>query len=303
MRVLKEDGTGWLIIDDAICEGEYVGVPDRLVAQLKEEGYKIIHNGPWVKEGTKPDPAQNRYPHKHERIIGIANSNTYHFDRQQATEQTDVIEEPTSSLSDHSLPDDTDIKHDAMYSVELVEHILRVATPNKICSACKTPYTPEYEVTDILNLKNKDTRYQAKRAIELFHETPEFTREHARACRANGLSDTGQGKRTQNGSGNNSEKIKELLEEADESDFPNSYQREFTAARKEKVDTTQQCDCEQNNTDQPLVLDPFVGSGTTCVAAVKHDCNYTGIDIKEEYIELAQTRLTDGVNKDLSTFL
>ncbi len=39
------------------------------------------------------------------------------------------------------------------------------------------------------------------------------------------------------------------------------------------------------------VLDPFVGSGTTCEAAQKLGRNSVGIDIKSEYIDLAQTRL------------
>ncbi len=39
------------------------------------------------------------------------------------------------------------------------------------------------------------------------------------------------------------------------------------------------------------VLDPFVGSGTTCVAAYKLRRNCIGIDIKREYLELAISRL------------
>jgi len=39
------------------------------------------------------------------------------------------------------------------------------------------------------------------------------------------------------------------------------------------------------------VLDPFVGSGTTCEAAQRLRRNSVGIDIKPEYIDLAQTRL------------
>ncbi|MCS7277268.1 MAG: site-specific DNA-methyltransferase, partial [Aquificaceae bacterium] len=39
------------------------------------------------------------------------------------------------------------------------------------------------------------------------------------------------------------------------------------------------------------VLDPFVGSGTTCVASLKLGRNCIGIDIKGEYIELAEERI------------
>lgn len=40
-----------------------------------------------------------------------------------------------------------------------------------------------------------------------------------------------------------------------------------------------------------VILDPFMGSGTTAVAAVKSDRKFVGYDISKEYIELAQKRL------------
>ena len=40
-----------------------------------------------------------------------------------------------------------------------------------------------------------------------------------------------------------------------------------------------------------IVLDPFCGSGTTCVAAKMLGRNYIGIDISPEYCEIARMRL------------
>ncbi len=40
-----------------------------------------------------------------------------------------------------------------------------------------------------------------------------------------------------------------------------------------------------------LILDPFCGSGTTCVAAKMLGRNYIGIDISPEYCEIARMRL------------
>ena len=42
-----------------------------------------------------------------------------------------------------------------------------------------------------------------------------------------------------------------------------------------------------------VVLDPFMGSGTTCLAAMKSDRNYIGYDIKEDYVKLAQKRINN----------
>lgn len=40
-----------------------------------------------------------------------------------------------------------------------------------------------------------------------------------------------------------------------------------------------------------VIIDPFVGSGTTCIAAVKLGRHYVGFDISEEYVELARKRI------------
>ena len=42
-----------------------------------------------------------------------------------------------------------------------------------------------------------------------------------------------------------------------------------------------------------VVLDPFCGSGTTCLAAIKNNRNFVGYDVVEEYVDLAQKRITD----------
>lgn len=51
-----------------------------------------------------------------------------------------------------------------------------------------------------------------------------------------------------------------------------------------------------------LILDPMAGSGTTCVIAAKNQRRYLGIDISEEYCDIARTRLDIEGKKQLSLF-
>ncbi len=39
-----------------------------------------------------------------------------------------------------------------------------------------------------------------------------------------------------------------------------------------------------------VILDPFVGSGTTCLAALKTGRNYAGYDNNPDYVKLAEDR-------------
>jgi site-specific DNA-methyltransferase (adenine-specific) len=47
------------------------------------------------------------------------------------------------------------------------------------------------------------------------------------------------------------------------------------------------CGCPENG----IVLDPFMGSGTTAVVAMKHFRKYIGIEINPEYVGIAERRI------------
>ena len=50
-------------------------------------------------------------------------------------------------------------------------------------------------------------------------------------------------------------------------------------------------------TDDDLVLDPFAGSGTTCLAAFELNRSYIGIELKDEYFRVAQANMHDALGK------
>ncbi|WP_078791846.1 DNA methyltransferase [Megasphaera cerevisiae] len=42
-----------------------------------------------------------------------------------------------------------------------------------------------------------------------------------------------------------------------------------------------------------VILDPFAGSGTTCVAAKKHNRQYIGFEKTEVYYDIAEKRMNE----------
>ena len=50
-----------------------------------------------------------------------------------------------------------------------------------------------------------------------------------------------------------------------------------------------------------LVVDPFMGSGTTGIACKKYDVDFIGIEMNERYFEIAKSRL-EGYNEQMSLF-
>lgn len=51
-----------------------------------------------------------------------------------------------------------------------------------------------------------------------------------------------------------------------------------------------------------IVLDPFVGSGTTCIAALKTNRKYVAYDIDKEYCDLAERRIKQFLQEQTSLF-
>ena len=46
-----------------------------------------------------------------------------------------------------------------------------------------------------------------------------------------------------------------------------------------------------------VILDPFCGSGTTGVEAVRYGRKFIGIDVSEEYMEISKKRLEKVLNE------
>lgn len=54
--------------------------------------------------------------------------------------------------------------------------------------------------------------------------------------------------------------------------------------------------------EQDIILDPFMGSGTTAIAALKSNRKYIGYDNEIEYIKLAEKRILEKTGKQLNLF-
>ena len=48
-----------------------------------------------------------------------------------------------------------------------------------------------------------------------------------------------------------------------------------------------------SSTDAKIVLDPFMGSGTTAISALNFKRNYIGIDVSPDYCAMARKRIQD----------
>lgn len=55
----------------------------------------------------------------------------------------------------------------------------------------------------------------------------------------------------------------------------------------------QNCDCDTDDTTPPLVLDPFLGAGTTSLVALEEGCHAVGVELSPDYADMAWERIRD----------
>lgn len=71
-------------------------------------------------------------------------------------------------------------------------------------------------------------------------------------------------------------------------------EKEHPAAFPKKL--PEMCIRLQGYSKDTVILDPFLGSGTTCLVAKQLGCKYIGFDIDEKYIKLAKAKLVQMVD-------
>lgn len=268
-RVLPDWGSIFLNIGDTYHRGSLAGTPSRLEIAAQDAGWVVRNRIVWVKEAGMPDPAKDRLKSRHEYIFHfVRKRRDYYYDQFGYAEKYGNGTGPTDVWS-IGLKRDVSA-HLAPYPVELVDRILTLACPPQVCTCCGKPRRRIVERTSALD----ETRPQARRAVELARERG-LTPAHIAAIQATGISDAGKAMSVQTGTGRNSAKVKVLAAEAKAA--LGGYFREFTFAKRVTAGWT---DCGCDGRVRPgIVLDPFMGTGTTLRAAAMAGFSGIGVDL------------------------
>jgi DNA modification methylase len=269
-RILKPTGSVFLNVADSFVKGQLAGIPAKLELALMGEGWRLVNRIVWTKDYGVPE-AHAKLAQRHEFVLHFA-PNPHHFIDLFAFANAygggfnpgDVWRvRQTRSRSSHPAP----------YPMEIASRAITLACPERVCPQCGRPLKRRVERTFKLNPE----RPQARRAMALY-QASDLTPEHIAAIQATGISDTGMGAATQNGAGRNSERVRELAEEA--KTILGGYFREFTFPLKRQTGW-RPCECGcRDNYQTGVVLDPFMGTGTTMEAAYSLGRLGVGVDLK-----------------------
>lgn len=273
-RVLRPTGSVFLNIGDTYWNRSLAGIPGRVEAAARDDGWFVRNRIVWAKEGGMPEPARNRLANRHEYVLHLTPRGDYYYDLLGYSEVYGTGANPGDiwriglrrNMGEHLAP----------FPDEIVERAITLACPYAVCATCGHPRSRIVQRTATLD----PSRPQARRALEIARSAG-LTPEHIAAIQATGVSDAGKALRVQSGTGKNSARVKELAAEA--KTVLGGYFREFTFAKRVTVGWTE-CTCGAV-TKPGVVLDPFMGTGTTIRAAARMGRSAIGVDLAPADLE------------------
>jgi DNA modification methylase len=274
-RALRPTGSVFLNIGDTFHKRTLAGIPARVEAAAGDDGWIIRNRIIWTKSTGMPEPAQNRLANRHEYIIHLVPKHDYYYDLfgyskafGNGTNPGDVWPiNPGRHMGKHLAP----------FPTEIVRRAILLACPYTVCKACGEPRRRIVRRTMELD----PSRPQAKRAMEIAKEAG-LTPAHIAAVQATGVSDAGKALKMQTGTGRNAAEVRRLAAAAKLA--LGGYFREFTFARRE-TDGWTKCSC--GGPQLPgVVLDPFMGTGTTLTTALEMRRSAIGVDLDKSMISV-----------------
>jgi len=84
-------------------------------------------------------------------------------------------------------------------------------------------------------------------------------------------------------------RVKHLDRKASNKEIDNYDEKKYSS--KEKTKVVLNCDCNAGF-KAGIVLDPFMESGTTAIAAKKLGMNFIGFDLNKNYVNIANRRIS-----------
>ena len=307
-RVLKDDGTVWLNLGDSYngsggAGGDYnkgglkegqprykgrnvpslkrkdlIGIPWRVAFALQDDGWYLRQDIIWHKPNPMPESVRDRCTKAHEYIFLLTKKPKYFYDNV-------AIKEPAKNWGTRNRDNmrngtkDPKLKHHGLKGKEWEENPKR--NKRSVWFMATRPYKGAHFATFPPKL------------IEPCILAGTSERGHCVECGKRWVRDI-----KRSGGPNTEERIARVMEETGlNRKAASAYSVSGSAWKKHKAENPDvfngwkpSCKCEAGvKTD--VVLDPFMGSGTTAVVAMQNNRRFIGIDLNPEYLKLADDRI------------
>ena len=273
-EVLKPTGTAWINLGDSYGNNEgksRYGITERFYAQCIDDGWIARNHIPWVKANAMPTSVKDRFQNKWESIFFFAKESKYYFNLDAVREKAQTVTKPFNIRVRENITGHAQAKLGDLSWTASDEEL---ATHNKKGEK-KQDFTLGADGKPLANYKRFNERWQK-------HSQLESPQGPARKNHS-GYYDQ-DGNLLINPNGKNPGDVFFINPRP----FAEAHFATFPPELPEKII---KCACPPDG----WVLDPFLGSGTTALAAEKLARNWVGIEINPEYIKTITTKRLDKV--------
>jgi len=282
-RVLKPSGTLWLNLGDSYNDKSLAGIPWRVAFSLQRDGWFLRNDIIWMKPNPMPESVTDRCTTSHEHIFLFSKNKKYWFDQ-------DAIREPLEKSSKKRL----------RYGYGGSK-----GQEKKKVSSINTKTIEKSKDKQLSKGRNKRDVWEITTKSFAPAHFAVFPPELPRTCVKAGCPPKvcGECGKPYERDVEHKRIRRDELPENDSRYRPNKYNGEYAdingkgdAGYSKNIHKgwEQVCGCSTDEVESGVVLDPFIGAGTTGLVAKQLNRNWIGVDIKEEYREMALERIEKG---------
>jgi DNA modification methylase len=303
-RVLRDDGTLWLNLGDSYIGGgrggqsaakrsagwqpdyalrgyvptgmkakDLVGIPWRVAFALQADGWYLRSDIIWHKPNPMPESVTDRPTKAHEYLFLLTKSPRYYYDADAIREEAAVDTSGQTIRYGGSKYGDSDDPHHATKSGNAYEFTGK-RNRRTVWTVTTKPFSGAHFAVFPPDLIEP---------CVLAGSSPTACGE----CGAPYERDTQREKTWESGSGRSGRKPN--------GKYGTDHQGDIRLGPTISVETVgwkPTCDHDDDSSSS-LVLDPFTGSGTTGIVALRHGRDFVGTELNPEYAQMAEQRIAD----------
>jgi site-specific DNA-methyltransferase (adenine-specific) len=287
-RVLRSDGTLWVNIGDVYGpkykyrKSGLVGTPWRLALAMIEDGWILRQELIWSKPNPMPSPVFNPCRNAHEQLFLFAKSNKWYYDADAIREEGKTDPEALKKRMELAATSETELA----YGREAGGDVL---TGGRIFGY---EYTGEAYGT---GTRNKGSVWEIPVMGYAGGHFATFPKKLVEPCILAGTSEYGAclecgspWKRVTERTKLKRDRPNDYVKRVGEEGTGNLCANSVAGVNVKTIGWSPTCNCsiaEEEDCVRPcIVLDPFMGSGTTAAVALEHGRHCWGIDLSEQYL-------------------
>lgn len=267
-RVLKDTGSFWLNLGDSYENKNLIGIPWRVALSLKDDQKWILRNDViWNKVKGSPDNSKDKLGNVHEHLFHfVKKKKGYFYDVDSIRKKPAKAKNINGSVVSATGVTGVRYKRQIELNTELTEE----QKTNALIALKNT-------VDEIKNGELNDFRMIIKGVQRSTHSDSQRL-----SGRAKELNDKGFYFLKYNKKGAKPRDVWDILPEDSQ-----KRKSHFAPFPEELLEIP----FSATLPDEGIMLDPFVGTGTSCVVAYENGNKSIGIDLSKQYLSIAEKRI------------